>query len=326
LGAPDEATDTLYEQAILHFLSQGGNCIDTAINYRWQASERMIGKALAKAFAAGIPRESLFISTKGGFIPGDSHGGLDADAYWNTQLVETGIVTADDIVEGCHCIAPAYLRHQVAQSCKNLGLETIDLYYLHNPETQLEEVSHTVFMQRITAAFEVLEALVAEGKIRNYGCATWNGLRTPTTEKVRMDLESLVEAAHNVGGANHHFRAVQAPFNLAMPEVMMARTQVVKGEKLPLLQAAERLGIAVICSAPLMQSQLLRRLPAKVGDAFSGYDTAAARLLAFVINAPGVLAAMCGMKQLAHVDANWDATMHPHLTADEWLSCIRKLQ
>lgn len=326
LGAPDAPTDALYEQAILQFLSKGGNMIDTAINYRWQASERMIGNALAKAFSAGIPRESLFISTKGGFVPGDMDAGLDADAYWHAQVVEPGIADASEIVEGCHCMSPGYLRHQVMQSRKNLGLSTIDLYYLHNPETQLEEVSHTVFMQRIAAAFEALEALVAEGQIRHYGCATWNGLRTPTTEKVRMDLESLVEVAEEVGGKAHHFRAVQAPFNLAMPETMMARTQVLNEEKLPLLQAAERLGIVAMCSAPLMQSQLLRKLPAKVGEAFSGYETAAARLLAFVINAPGVAAAMCGMKQVAHVDANWESVRHPRLSADEWLECVRRLQ
>lgn len=326
LGAPDAATDVLYEQAILHFLSKGGNVIDTAINYRWQASERMIGHALAKAFAAGIPRESLFISTKGGFIPGDIHAGLDTDAYWHTQIVEEGIAAADEIVEGCHCMSPAYLRHQANQSQKNLGIDTIDLYYLHNPETQLEEVSHTVFMQRLTAAFETLEALVAEGHIRQYGCATWNGLRMPTTEKVRMDLGSLVKVAEKVGGKAHHFRAMQAPFNLAMPEAMMARTQIVGDEIVPLLQAAERLGIVAMCSAPLMQSQLLRKLPAKVGDAFSGYDSAAARLLAFVINAPGVTAAMCGMKQVAHVDANLEAVQHPQLSSEEWLAAIRRLQ
>lgn len=325
LGAPDATTDNLYEQALLHFLSKGGNCIDSAVNYRWQASERAIGRALKRAFAAGVPRESLFISTKGGYIPGDIQEDLDAEGYIHAHLLTQGIVSGDDIVEGCHCMAPRYLRHQVDVSRKNLGLETIDLYYLHNPEAQLEEVSHTVFMQRMTDAFATLEALVAEGKIRNYGCATWNGLRTPTTEKVRIDLEGVVAIARAVGGADHHFRAVQMPYNLAMPEAMVARTQVVNGETLPAFQAAERLGIPVICSAPLMQSQLLRKLPAKVNEAFPGYDSAAARLLAFVINTPGVLAAMCGMKQVAHVDANWEAVLRGRMSVSDWTGAISKL-
>lgn len=325
LGAPDADTDKHYEQAILHFLSKGGNFIDSAVNYRWQASERAIGRALAHAFNAGVPRESIFISTKGGYVPGDIQAGLDADSYIQTQLLEHNIISENDIVEGCHCIAPRYLRHQVELSRTNLGLETIDLYYVHNPEAQLEAVSLAVFQQRITEAFATLESLVAEGKIRNYGCATWGGLRTPTTEKVRIDLEGLVEIARQVGGDGHHFRAVQIPFNLAMPEAMVARTQWVKGEKLPAFQAAERLGVPVVCSAPLMQSQLLRKLPAKVTDAFLGYDSAAARLLAFVINTPGVTAAMCGMKHVGHVDANWEATLKCRMSVSDWTGAISKL-
>lgn len=325
LGAPDAITDTHYEQAVLHFLGNGGNFIDSAVNYRWQASERAVGRALARAFAAGVPRESLFISTKGGYIPGDIQEGLDAEGYIQTHLLEQGIVCEDDIVDGCHCMAPHYLRHQVDLSRKNLGLETIDLYYLHNPEIQLEKISHMVFLQRVADAFTTLESLVSEGKIRSYGCATWSGLRTPTTDKVRIDLEGLVGIAIMVRGEDHHFRAVQIPFNIAMPEAMVARTQVVNGEKLPAFQMAERLGISVICSAPLMQSQLLRKLPAKVNEAFPGYNEAAARLLAFVINTPGVTVTMCGMKQVAHIDANWEAVLKGRMSVSEWTDAISKL-
>ncbi len=325
LGAPDATTDNLYEQTILHFLSKGGNFIDTAVNYRWQASERAVGRALSRAFAAGVPRESIFVSTKGGYIPGDVQANLDAEGYIQAQLIEPGIVSVDDIVDGSHCMAPQYLRHQVDLSRKNLGLNTIDLYYLHNPEAQLEEISHMVFLRRITDAFATLESLVKEGNIRHYGCATWSGLRTPTTEKVRIDLEGLVGIARTLGGEGHHFRAVQMPFNLAMPEVMVARTQVVAGENLPAFQAAERLGVPVVCSAPLMQSQLLRKLPTKVHKAFPGYDSAAARLLAFVINTPGVTAAMCGMKHVVHVDANWESVLKFRMPVADWTGAISKL-
>lgn len=326
LGAPDTATDTHYEEAILHYLELGGNIIDSAVNYRWQSSERAIGRALAKAFAAGIPRESIFVSTKGGFIPGDVQAGLDGDAYISSQLVEPGIIAADDIVAGCHCMTPAYLRHQVDSSRNNLGLGVIDLYYVHNPEVQLEEISHAEFLRRISAAFETCEQLVTEGKIRHYGCATWNAFRVPSTDKTSVGLEELLKIANDVGGETHHFSAVQMPLNLAMPEAMMARTQMVKGEKFAAIPAAERLGLTVITSAPLMQSQLLRKLPPRVTEAFHGYETPAARLLAFVINTPGVTAAMCGMKQLPHVGANWEATTHPRLTPDDWLACVRRLQ
>ena len=36
-----------------------------------------------------------------------------------------------------HCMSPAYLENQIERSRRNLGMETIDLFYVHNPESQL---------------------------------------------------------------------------------------------------------------------------------------------------------------------------------------------
>ena len=47
--------------------------IDTAINYRYMKSERVIGAALR---ALNIPREQLFISSKSGYIPADGDKGI----------------------------------------------------------------------------------------------------------------------------------------------------------------------------------------------------------------------------------------------------------
>ena len=52
-----------------------------------------------------------------------------------------------------------------------------DIYYVHNPETQLSHVGREEFFRRLRAAFAALEKAVAEGKIRMYGTATWNAYR-----------------------------------------------------------------------------------------------------------------------------------------------------
>lgn len=61
------------------------------------------------------------------------------------------------------------------QSLKNLGIETLDIFYLHNPETQLGYVDQETFYSRIEAAFTLFEALIREKKIVSYGIAAWNG-------------------------------------------------------------------------------------------------------------------------------------------------------
>ena len=76
-------------------------------------------------------------------------------------------------------MTPAYLRHQIAQSLKNLQAECIDLYYLHNPESQRAVVGEMEFRARLREAFAALEVAVAQGHIAAYGTATWNGYRAP---------------------------------------------------------------------------------------------------------------------------------------------------
>src|SRR5271157_5170554 len=69
LGDPDEETDRAYEEAIAVSLGGGINLIDTAVNYRFQRSERNIGKAIGELVAAGqLKREEVVVATKGGFV------------------------------------------------------------------------------------------------------------------------------------------------------------------------------------------------------------------------------------------------------------------
>ncbi len=76
-------------------------------------------------------------------------------------------------------MTPKYLASQIAWSRRNLGVETLDIYYLHNPEIQLSEVDRPEFIMRVRAAFELLEQEADAGRIGVYGVATWDGLRLP---------------------------------------------------------------------------------------------------------------------------------------------------
>ena len=141
---------------------------------------------------------------------------------------------------GCHVMSPKYLENQIDVSRENLGLQTLDIYYLHNPETQASTVAREEFDRRIRAAFAALEKAVAEGKIRIYGTATWNAFRVGQESREALSLPELLRLAEEVGGKDHHFRAIQLPYNLAMPEALSARTQRVDGKGVPVLQVARK--------------------------------------------------------------------------------------
>jgi aryl-alcohol dehydrogenase-like predicted oxidoreductase len=134
LGAPDDQSDfDLYNACKLLVRSGGVNVIDTAINYRCQKSERTLGAAIRTLIEDEIcSRDELFVCSKNGYIPDDSDMGKSASMLI-AELVEEGKISEKDVAAGIHCINPSFLEHQLSASRRNLGLNSIDLMYIHNP-------------------------------------------------------------------------------------------------------------------------------------------------------------------------------------------------
>jgi aryl-alcohol dehydrogenase-like predicted oxidoreductase len=305
LGREDDATDALYRAAVARALERGLNMIDSAINYRHQRSERAIGAALADLVARGVvQRDEVLVATKGGFVAFDAAVPPDPGAYFTETYLRPGLVRPEDVAGGSHCMAPRYLEDQIDRSRRNLGLETLDVYYVHNPETQLREVERPEFLRRIRDAFGALENAAREGKIRCYGTATWDGYRQDPGSPDYLSLEEMVAAARDAGGPGHHFEVIQLPYNLAMPEAMTRANQRVGDEMVSMLEAARRLNLYVIASASVYQGQLTRKLPDLIADYLPGLSTDAQRALQFVRSTPGIGTALVGMKSVAHVEEN----------------------
>src|SRR3984957_1024308 len=273
LGGDDEASDRAYTDALIAAGENSINFFDSAINYRDQRSERCIGAALQR-----MQRDEVMVCTKAGFL---------------TPGAVPDSLRREDVVGGMHCMATEFLADQIDRSRANLGVDTIDVFYLHNPETQLGFVDRTEFDARIRRAFAQLERLADEGKIRWYGAATWDGFR----KKGALSLERLAEIATEEGGPEHHFRFIQLPFNLNMVEAFVERPESI-------LESAARLGITAIASATLLQTQVLAHMPGKVAQLFPGLATDAQRAIQFTRSTPGVSVALVGMSRREHVVEN----------------------
>jgi aryl-alcohol dehydrogenase-like predicted oxidoreductase len=323
LGDHDEATDELYRQAVVRAGELGCNVIDSAVNYRLQRSERSIGAALKELGNKGIGRDELFIATKGGFIPFDGVPPKDIRSYVTEVFVKPGIAGFSDIVAGCHCMAPGYLSNQLDCSLRNMDIDCIDLYYVHNPETQLTHVSRADFNQRLRQGFEALEAAVAAGKIRMYGTATWNGYRNEIGAQDYLSLAEIVGIAGEAGGKDHHFKAIQLPFNMAMPEALTQQNQEIDSHWVTLVDAAAQLGVTVVCSATILQGQLAGNLPDIVARVFTGLSTDAQRAIQFVRSTPGIATALIGMKQVRHVEENLKVAEFPPVTQEQYAELFR---
>lgn len=296
-----------YKEAVKTAILNGINHIDTAINYRYQVSEQEIGEAIKELMDEGkVTRESLVISSKAGFIPLKFPFPEDPYQWINKEVIEKGLATKDEIIIDQHCMSSEFLRWSVEQSLQNLGVETLDILYLHNPETQLGYADRESVMERIKEAFILFESLVEEGKIRAYGIASWNAFLYEPGHTEYLSLLEVYNLAKEAGGESHHFKYVQSPFNLVKTEAYNFSNQIgPDGKYYTLLQAVQGLGLGMFASSSLLQMNLFKGKFSGQTRVLMGSEelTDVATALQFA-RSSGVMGALFGSINPQHIKEN----------------------
>ena len=185
-GIYGESSDDNGLAVIHHALDQGINFLDSADMYGWGHNETLVGKAL-KGRRDGVILASKFSQTK---LDGGGNG-----------------------VDG----RPEYVQSACEASLKRLGMETIDLYYMHrmDPKVPIEDT------------VGAMAKLVQQGKVRFLGLCEAN----PAT----------IRRAHQV----HPLTALQTEYSLLYRE-----------EAEETLKTTRELGIGFVAYSPLGRSLL----------------------------------------------------------------------
>lgn len=307
-GEPGGADDLLVRSAVGECLAGGINVVDTALSDRLQTSERAVGAALRRAFAEGVvTRDEVVVVTKGGALTPDPDRALDypsAQRDLRQTYVASGLLDPRDVVNG-HCMSPAFLRDQIRRSRSNLGLATLDVFLLQEPELHLRERGPNGFRHALAQAFEALEAAVRDGEVAAYGLCTWDGLLVPDTDRSHLSISDLLEVALDVGAADHHLRAIQLPYGLAAGEGAALESQLAPdGHSRALLHTLAGTGTAVFASAPLYGGRLVGAVPGWVKAAFPEVRGDAHCALQFARSTANVTSVVVGMRDPEHVKAN----------------------
>ena len=302
MGDISEATDLRYIETLVHAASRGINVFDTAINYRHMLAERCVGRAVQVLVKSGIPRQALLIASKGGYITHDAAGSRNWDDYVRQEYMEPGLISAEEMSRA-HAINPRFIRRQLDQSLDNLKLETVDIYYLHNPEEALAGLGAKSSRKLLTETFAVLEEAVAAGKIGCYGLATWDGLRVVPDDPRHLSLAAAVAAARDAAGSGrHHLAVIQLPFNVRDHQAATLPTQKLERAILPVLQAAEELGLYVMTSASVLQgAEIPEADESRLRAAAPGYSLVTAALQ-LARSTRGVGTALVGMRRMHSVE------------------------
>ncbi len=246
-------------------IKAGCNLIDTSTNYTDGGSESLIGDVLCDLIAGEkIRREEIIVVSKVGYMQGKN---LDEAM----QREQTGQPFAEVVkyMEGCwHCIHPDFLVDQWNHSANRLGLETIDVYLLHNPEYFLSDAqkrsrnstnfnnSQESFYDRVYRAFVQMEQLALNGKIRFYGISS-NTFPSPKTDFEHASLHRVYEAACKAGATVHgdsranNFKVIQLPYNLLEHGALTTVNNEIDRNYVTVLEGAISLGIGVLVNRPL---------------------------------------------------------------------------
>lgn len=189
-GTYGESTDENGLAVIRHALDSGINFLDSADMYGWGHNETLVGKALQGR------RDGVVLATKFG------------------QTRQAG---GGNGVDG----SPAYVQSACEASLQRLGLDVIDLYYVHriDPKVPIEDT------------VGAMARLVDQGKVRALGLCE----ASPAT----------IRRAHAV----HPLAAIQTEYSLLYRE---------QAEET--LRTTRELGISFVAYSPLGRSMLTGRV------------------------------------------------------------------
>jgi aryl-alcohol dehydrogenase-like predicted oxidoreductase len=307
-GRPGGIDDLLYRSVVGDFLAAAGNVFNTALSDRVQTSERAIGHALTRAVREGrCARDEVVVVSKGGQLTPDpevAHDPGRAQHDLFATYIDSGLLELREVTRG-HSMAPRFLLDQIQRSRRNLGVETIDYYLVQEPEIHLRELGVDGFRSALRRSFEALESAVAAGWIGAYGLCTWDGFLLPDTDRSHLSIVDLFEVALEVGSADHHLRALQLPYGLAMGEGAVLESQLgPDGHSRATLDTLLDTGTVVFASAPLYGGRLLGHVPRFVREAFPDAPSEATAALQFVRSTASITTAVVGMREVEHVADN----------------------
>jgi aryl-alcohol dehydrogenase-like predicted oxidoreductase len=254
-GEVSDRADEAWATSINCGLRNGINVLDTAIRYRAMRSERIIGRVLKELIERGeLRRDEIFVSSKGGLI--SILEPWERERYVEEKIIQARGFSSNRIYKNMHCLDADFLAQEIELSLENLGLQSLDCYFLHNPELNLALLGQEEFYINLYRVFEMLETQAADGKIISFGIASWNGFRRRQGDSWYIDIEKVTTIAHEVAGDRHCFKYLELPLSIGMPFIYNNRITVPGGGQMSFLERTQALGLDIFTSASLYEGKL----------------------------------------------------------------------
>ena len=260
-------------------IREGCNLIDTSTNYADGDSERLIGSVLRELLSQKeVTRDNVIVVSKIGYVQGKNLQTAKAREQAGRAYPEM-VKYGEDI---WHCLHPEFLDDQLTGSLDRLGLATLDVCLLHNPEYFLSDAKQrklvvdastldelqTEFYRRLEQAFVYFEQQIDAGRIQYYGVSSNTSTTRPddpeATSLSRM-LEVAQRSAQQTGKSHHGFRVLQLPMNLFESGALLI-PNTGEEQKDAVLEFAQAHDVAILVNRPLNAIPAQRRGMIRLAD------------------------------------------------------------
>ncbi len=259
-----DAEQDEHRSALVKALKNGCNLIDTSTNYTDGGSERLVGQVLNELIVKhDITREQVIIVSKIGYAQG--HNLQQAQTRERTGHAYPEMVKYGEDI--WHCLHPDFLEDQLTLSLDRLGLTTLDICLLHNPEYFLSDAKNrmrisdapslntlrTEFYRRMEEAFVYFERQREAHRIQFYGVSSNTSTANPddpeATSLSHM-LDAARRAAQREGKPQHGFQVLQLPMNLLESGALLT-PNTGQDRKYTVLEFAQTHRVAILVNRPL---------------------------------------------------------------------------
>lgn len=231
-------SNSIHAEALAMALNSGCNLVDTAPNYTFGESERLIGKVLNEL------NKDVFLITKAGYIQGDDIKGIQGLTLSHVAKMGSNF---------WYSLSPEFLDYQLKNSLKRLDRKFVDGFLLHNPEHYFSDKKLRLNKDKIygliSRAFSYLEDKVKQGVIRYYGISS-NTLPFHKDNPSTLSLPKLADLAQYVSTKNH-FKLIQFPFNAIEDEA----SKIVHADGMSLIDTARHRRLVTLSNRPLNASK-----------------------------------------------------------------------
>lgn len=197
------------------------------------------------------------------------------------------------------------------QSLRNLNLENIDIYLVHDHEKIFTHFNYEESKKITEKMIIFLEEKRKSGKIRFYGISIGDYYLV-SKKRLYGNLEEIYSISEKLFGKDNGFKIIELPLNPIRPEGLLIKDQEFENKLLSLMEISAELGLNIILTETLSRGSPLNH---SLFDKIPGNNIFQKQLI-LMKSLNHVKSVLFGSINLQHIENNMKILKMPNLDSN----------